>query len=175
MTLIVTPHGSITANLPFTLNVGARFGPRVSTAGFTHGSGGWGRTGWSVSLYADLDGHLWQEDGDVLRRGAQALVSFARRAAGKVESGEAEADLSGPAPADPWVVLSLAYSETVEGYERRLQASASFKVQADQDLDAQQTHWRRLITAGTRRMGEGLHVGLTDERNRRAFGLLKAA
>lgn len=160
-----TPFGHLKSLLPLTTNVGASSGPRVSTAGYEWLEKHKGYL--IVRLYADLDGSLWQDDFDVLRRGAQAIVPFAQRAS-KMIKGDAAAITSEPIKNQPERFrTTLTCHDEVEGYERRVFAQVDFPLEDARLLDDVERQWVERFDKIVVTMGKGLHVGLNDPRNRR--------
>ncbi len=171
--LVVTPFGSLNALPPFTLNRGASFGPRISTAGFEH----WERHAGTlhVRLYAELDGELWQDDGDVLRRGAQALVPFCKRFPTLSTAPSTSLCTDPLKNQDDWFRTTLVCNQESEGFDRRMVGEVDFRAPPHADLDELEQQCVERFRVIVKRMGEGLHVALHDPRNSRAFASSRAA
>lgn len=153
---------------PQTLNLGASFGPRISTAGFEIRSF-LRLPDVRLRLYADLDGLKWQDDRDVTRRGAHAVVPFAKRATRALREGRAEietaADLRHPGI---WET-ALVYHDEVEGFERRLQANIRFRASEKDDFTAIEAQWVAKIAELAQQMGTDIHVAVNDPANSNIF------
>lgn len=173
MLLIATPFGFMTALLPFTVNRGASNGPRISTAGFEHREKHTGTL--QVRLFAELDGNLWQDDGDITRRGAQALVPFCKRFATVMGAPSSSLETRPLKGQEGWFRTSLACHYGVDGFERRMVGEVDFFAAEDADLDDFERRWLERFQVIVKRMGEGLHVGLNDPRNARIFANSRAA
>lgn len=156
---------------PQTLNVGASFGPRVSTAGFEIRS--FGMPDIRLRLYADLDGLKWQDDRDVTRRGAHAVVPFAKRASSALREGNAEVE-TGADPRHPGIYeTAIVFRDSVEGFERRLQANIRFRGSEKDDLSAIEARWVAKIAELALRMGTDIHVAVHDPANSNVFQVSK--
>lgn len=152
---------------PQTMNVGASFGPRISTAGFEWRERHQGML--SVRLYADLDGNLWQDDGDVCRRGAHAVVAFSKRASEMIRTGKAHVETAHIKSQDDWYRTTLSCFDEVEGFERRLQAEVDFPSSAESDLTEAERRWVERFDAVVLQLGTSLHVEVHDPRNASIF------
>lgn len=152
---------------PQTVNVGASFGPRVSTAGFEFYK--FNMPVMRLRLYADLDGNLWQDDGDITRRGAHAIVPFTKRAVKALNEGLADVQTATD-PRRPGVrTITIFYGDEVEGFERRLQCTIAYRIDDGDDANAIQDEWVRRVVTHTRRMGTDIHVAVHDPANSNIF------
>lgn len=158
---------------PQTMNIGASFGPRISTAGFEWREKHKGML--SVRLFADLDGNLWQDDGDVCRRGAHAAVPFSKRASAMIRAGKAHVETNPIKGQEDWYRTTLSCFDQVQGFERRMQAEVDFPASRDSDLAEAERHWVERFDTVVLRLGIALHVEVNDPRNARIFLNSKAA
>lgn len=152
---------------PQTVNVGASFGPRISTAGFEIYK--FTMPVMRLRLYADLDGNLWQDDGDITRRGAHAVVPFAKRAVKALSEARADVETT-TNPQRPGIrTITMFFSDEVEGFERRLQCTIDYRASDGDDVNAIQEGWVKQVIAHTNRMGADIHVAVHDPANSNIF------
>lgn len=159
---------------PQTVNVGASFGPRISTAGFEIST--WRRLpSIRLRLYADLDGKLWQDDGDINRRGAHAVVPFSKRAAKALREGRGQVE-TGAMERRPGIYgTAIFFSDEVEGFERRLQCNIEFRASEGDDLAAAEARWLAHTIDMTTRMGTDIYVAVHDPANSNVFQVSRKA
>jgi len=149
-----------------TLNEGASFGPRISTARFSIKRGLNWRTATTATLWADLDGRLWQDEADVRRRAAQALIAPGRRAAASILSGALAPAVEGSERAPGIWQVTFMTEETTDGFARR--ARVQFGIETDKEpavpAEANKAAGQLLKT-----LADALHVSLEMPENRLAY------
>lgn len=150
------------------VNEGASNGPRVASASFECWSG-WRGPRHTVRVVVDVDAREYQDEGAIRRRGARAAVPVAKRAATAIASETSSPALALKSKDPPWGNAVWSISEAYEGFQRRVIASADFRLVDGEEL-ALPTAVRNQVSADLTALSITLHTALEDPANWPIFG-----
>ena len=126
-------------------------------------------------LWADFDGQEWQDEPEQKRKGAQAVVPIARRAAAAIANGSLVPQFERMAPGHDSVRVVYMTEEAIQG--RRRQARAICEISWPEGRGAPEVPKakREGMAKMMRDLGDALHAGIHDPRNLDIFGVWRSA